>query len=402
MSMWDGNELERRTMARVAATGFVPAINVKHLATQSEFDVYAFLPMAGGFKRLMVQCTTASPDSDKLSALKAYAGSFNADHAVFVTEKKAHETTEELADVHDIELLSENANAAKSSCTIEGRQLDVQAHMSDREEMIRSFLRGLAWLRRLALQQKKTSAEAQQVVDTWNDLDQAFLETNPFRRLQDLYDIHNREPELARKCSAAEDLAATPYEALRQAMVFGEGKYSQSALAVQTINRTHTLITFAECACAVAEGATIPNYLNDPRGRRGDLIQDLSDRDSRMAFATVAFEFIYGFGGLWSGNGQSIAPELASLAGVTVEDINDARSRIDTLLRDAGMREFIKSFDEEFGSWECFALLPYFSKGIGVRRLKTLGATLDGWLWDNWHEASEEHERACRTYEKKH
>jgi hypothetical protein len=70
MSMWEGKELERRTTARVAGMGFVPAINVVHRGTQSEFDMYAFLPHQDGFKRLMVQCTTASPDATKVAALR--------------------------------------------------------------------------------------------------------------------------------------------------------------------------------------------------------------------------------------------------------------------------------------------------------------------------------------------
>lgn len=402
MSMWDGRELERRTTARVAGTGFVPAVNVVHRATQSEFDVYAFLPQQGGFRRLMVQCTTAFPDATKVAALKGYAATFHADHAVFVTTRKPHATVAASAATHGVHLLSEDANASTHSCTIDGVQLDVRAPLTPREEAICQFLRGIAWLRRVALEHRHNSAEAKQVVDTWGELDEVFLTADPFVRLQKLYDIHNAEPALAQKCAAAENLADTPYKALGRAMVYGEGTYSQSALAAQTMNRAYTLITFAECACAVTEGAAIPDYLDDPRGRRGRLIRALSDRDSRMAFATVAFDFIHGWGGLWSAEGHSIAPELAALAGVSEAAIDDARSRIDTLLRDAGMEVFIKSFDEDYGAWECFALLPYFSKGIGVRRLTALGAQLDGWLYQNWSLASCGHEAECRTYEEAH
>jgi len=401
MSMWDGSELERRTAARVAATGFIPATNVKHSSTQSEFDVYAFLPQEGGFRRLMVQCTTASVHADKLSALKAYADSFHADDAVFVTGKKPHETLDRLAQFHGVHLLSEHTDATTSSCSIADRRLDVQAELTDREEAICAFLRGIAWLHRVALEHRDDSVWAEKVVETWNALDEVFLIPDPFQRLQRLYDIHTDEPELARKCAAAERLADTPYNALFRAMVHGDGTYSQSALAVQTLNRTHTLITFAECACAAAEGAAIPGYLDDPRGRRGPLIRSLADRDSRMAFATAAFEFIYGWGGLWSADGHSIAPELAALAGVSVADIRDARRRIDTLLRDAGMNEFIKSFDPDYGSWECFALLPYFSKGIGVHRFALGGAALD-WPFSAWRDAAREHAECCREYETSH
>ena len=117
----------------------------------------------------------------------------------------------------------------------------------------------------------------------------------------------------------------------------------------------------------------------------------------------VAFDFIYGWGGLWSAEGQSIDGDLARLAGVTVEDVIDARSRIDTLLRAEGMGEFIKSFDEKYGSWECFALLPYFSKGIGIRRFQAEERqVLQGFPWDRWRHASEQVEAQCKKYEQSH
>ena len=172
---WEANELERRTAARVAGIGFVPAVNVVHRETQSEFDVYAFLPQEGGFERLMVQCTTSAPDNDKLSALKTYAGSFHANHCVFVTTRKPHETKERLAQIHGVDLVSESEHAERHRCTISGRTLDVHADLTAREEAIVQFLRGIAWLRRVALDRREDSPEAEQVVQTWNALDEVWL-----------------------------------------------------------------------------------------------------------------------------------------------------------------------------------------------------------------------------------
>jgi len=402
-TMWDANELERRTAARVAGMGFIPAVNVVHRETQSEFDVYAFMPKEGGFERLMVQCTISSPSADKLSALKAYANSFHANHAVFITATKPHRTKERLAEKVGVELLSEAKYASKHSCIISGRTLDVRAELSVRERAILQFLRGIAWLRRVAFDCRQASPEAEQVVETWNALDEVSLIPDPFQRLQQLYEIHFDEPQLSQKCAGAEGLADDPYDALWNALVLGEGSYTHSALAAQTLNRAHTLITFSECACRVAEGESVPKYLDDPRGRRGKLIRALADRRRRHAFAVVAFDFIYGWGGLWSAQEESIDGDLARLAHVTVEHVADACSRMDTLLRDEGMREFTKPFESMGATWESFALLPYFAKGIGAKRFYAeKGIRLVGRPWFAWQVASSEHEQACERYEKEH
>ena len=90
MPMWEGRELERRTAARVATAGFAPAINVTHSRTQSEFDVYAFLPKPESLGRLMVQCSVPRPKHEKLSALKGNAATFGARHMLYVTEDNPH------------------------------------------------------------------------------------------------------------------------------------------------------------------------------------------------------------------------------------------------------------------------------------------------------------------------
>lgn len=400
---WEPNELERRTAARVAGIGFVPALNVMHWATGSEFDVYAFLPHEDTFDRLMVQCTTSAPDADKIRALKTCALDFGANHWVFVTTRKPHETKAAMAEWHGIELLSESGHAAKHQCEIAGRVLDVHKRLTPREWAICHFLRGIAWLRRVALESREKSAEAKQVVSTWNALDEVFLTSDPYRRLQMLYDLHYEEPALAQRCAGAEGLAATAHRGLWNAMVLGDGTYTQSALAVQTINRAHTLITLAECACRTAQGEAVPDYLDHPEGRRGKLIRDLADKRGRAAFAVVAFELVYGWGGLWSAEGSSIVPDLAAIAEVDEADINDARTRIDTLLRDAGMGEFIKDFSPDYARWECLALLPYFSKGVGVSRFRAEhGLGLDGKPFAGWLEAAVQHADQCKAYEQNH
>lgn len=400
MSTWEDNELERRTAARVAGMGFIPAVNVTHRETDSEFDVYAFLPQEDGFDRLMVQCTTASPSPDKVRALKTCAQDFGANHWVFITTRKPHESQLQMAEFHDIEWLSESERADNHSATIAGRKLDVRAPLSAREKAISRFLRGISWLRRVAYEDREESCEAESVVQTWNALDQIFLIPDAFERLQNLYDIHNSRPRLSQACAARENLGPDPETALWNAMVYGVGRYTQSALAAQTTNRVFTLVTFAECACRVAAGDTIPAYLDDPRGRRGPLIRALAERSARHAFATAAFDFIYAWGGLWSASGISIASALAELCGTTLTSIRDARGRIETLLRDAGMEKVIEDFDKDYGKWECMKLLPYFTKGIGVRRFREEGmAALDGWLWDGWANESIKFEEECKNWE---
>ncbi len=402
-TMWEARELERRTAARVAAAGFAPALNVIHADTQSEFDVYAFLPQQAGFRRLMVQCSLGPPSSEKLSALKANADSFGADYALYVTAGVPHQTQMNLAEVHGVKLLSESAASDLATADVAGATIDAQRPLSLREEFIVRFLRCLARLRRLALDYRDASPACKKLVGVWNSLDQVSLIHDPFERLATLYEIHFGAPKLAEECALAEGLGPTGMRALKQAYAYNRGTYTQTALAVQTLNRVHTLIAFCECACLLAQGAALPSLLADERGRRGPLAQWLSGLPAPHRLAIVAFEFVYGWGGLWRAMAATVRDRIAEAVGITPEEVDDMRGYVDHLFRDEGMGSFIKQVRYLEAEWESLALLPYFSKGIGVRRLEMeTGVQLVGDPWSRWKKARIELGTECEQYERGH
>ena len=402
MSMWDGRELERRTAARVAKAGFAPAINVIHADTRSEFDVYAFLPQPASLERLMVQCSVPRPNHEKLSALKGNASTFGADHMLYVTESMPHQDQCTLADTHGIELITEDG-AGRGTASIAGTTIDVQATPTVREAAIRTHLQCLSWLRRVALDARSSSSACAALVDIWNRLNGVSLIEDPFERLLELYEIHYAAPKLAENCAVAEGLASTGRAALKRAYAYNGGSYTQSALAVQTLNRTHTLIAFCECACLVALGHAVPQALDDPVGRRGALLRWLAQRPSRHKLGIVAFEFVYGWGGLWSISGVDCAPHIANAVGISVADLHSMRGCVDHLLRSQGMGTFIKPVSYRTNEWEALALLPFYAKGIGIRRLELeTGQQFNTETCMNWKQAFDHLRTECQQYETAH
>lgn len=402
MSMWDGRELERRTAARAATAGFAPAINVTHSRTQSEFDIYAFLPTPQSLERLMVQCSVPRPTHDRLSALKGNADTFRANHMLYVTEGNPHPTQVALAGEHGVELVGEHTDAV-GVATFAGATIDVQSSLSLREKTILTHLRALAWLRRVALDASGHSEAADKLLEVCKQLDEVSLVSDPFDRLTELYKIHYYAPKLAEECALAEGLATSGRRALKNAYASNCGTYTQSALAAQTLNRTHTLIAFCECACLVALGEQVPDALDAAAGRRGGLIRWLSEQPSRHKLAIVAFELVYGWGGLWCFDGVSCAPAIACAVDIDEADLHGMRECVDRLLRAEGMDKFIKPVSYKGHSWEALALLPFYAKGIGVERLEQEEqCCFKSPMRDRWVAAAIDLQSRCNAYEKSH
>lgn len=403
MSMWEGRQLERRTAARVAGSGFAPAINVVDPDTQSEFDIYAFLPGDGEFRRLMVQCSVSAPSSQKLAALKTYASSFGADDALYVTARTPHRAQISLAKKIGVALVSESDNSPLNSANIAGRTIDVQQSLSVQEKAIVAFMQCIARLRRVALDRRNESCAAEKVVEVLNELDRVALMKDPFERLSHLYRVHEQYRKLTQECALAENLASTARRACYRAYAYNEGTYTQSALAAQTLNRTHTLISYCECACLVAAGTSVPDEIASAGGRIPSLIEWLSRRTGRHLLALVAFEFVYGFGGLWSIMGQDVAPFIESATGATKGQIQSMKSYINHIFRARGMNEFIKQVEYQDTTWENLVFLPCFSKGIGLRRVELeTGDSFCGSPWDDWRRAATDLVERCKEYQRNH
>ncbi len=402
MAEWEGRELERRTAARMATAGFVPVLNVRHAEFNQEFDIYAFSPHEDGVRRILAQCTTAPPDSQKIAALCGWARSFHVDDALFVTSRNPHDNQANVAAFQRITLLSEHPDSTFHEAIIDNRTLRVGAALSARENAIVRFLRGMSSLRRVSLDRRSQCDEAKRVAGVWAKLDEVALEADPFARLERLYSIHFKHSRLAEQCALAEGLGDSGGKALKAAYAYGRGTFTQSALAVQTLNRVHTLIALCECSCLVSAGVTIPDDYS--RGRTGPLIQSLSVRPFRHLLGMFAFELVYGWGGMWpEAYEQRFMEHFGQNIGASPNELRWLIEFVNDLFCTAGHEGFILRPPWHGMGWYNVLLLPFFAKGIGVRRLESeLGVALSGWPWDAWRRASYEAEKRCRQYEQSH
>jgi len=397
-TMWQANELERRTAARLATAGFVPFINVKDPGTRSEFDIYAFLPRADGVERLLVQCSYPAPNSQKLAALRGYAEIFGAPYTLFVTCGKPHDDQIELARKFKVVLLSEAGDANMGCGVVAERKLDVVAPLSCREKAIVSYLRCVAWLRRVAYGKRHTCGECETTVSVWNKLDQVPLTRDPFERLCTLYDLHFSFPTLSQECASAESLAPTPRGALKEAYAYGKGTFTQSALAAQTHNRVQTLMALSECACLLAGGATLPSSLHD---RRSKFIRELAQRPFRHLLGLFAFLLVHEWGGFWHNENEAAVKErIASHVGVAEQDIDQMIEFANRLFPGDGQPGFMAHVRYSTAEWDNIVLLPYFAKGIGLRRVEC-GSKIKFTVfpWADWKSSSERLEAKCKAYE---
>jgi len=129
----------------------------------------------------------------------------------------------------------------------------------------------------------------------------------------------------------------------------------------------------------------------------------LAQQSARHKLAEAAFDFVYGWGGLWSKDGVSIAEPLAASTGVTPEEVLQMKGCISRLFRAEGMGEFIKAVNVPGASWEALILLPYFAKGVGVRRFEAeTGLRFGSQPWQGWKDASRVLEQECKAYEQCH
>lgn len=407
MSKWEANDLERRTAARMSSCGFVPVTNVKHYATQSEFDIYAYHAKPDSVHRTMVQCTTeASPDADKTLAVKGYAATYGLDDQLLVLTCKPHEQKVGLTAEHGIHLLSDHQHSTSKSAEIDGCTIDVSLPHTDREQLIVSFMMGMAHLRRKVTAIKNSqnwrAPIAQKVEDVWRAIEEAPLdkeppERKPFVRLGKLYKIYFDDPELARNCAHDEKLAKTPYEALWNAMVLGHGEVAQAALAVQTLNRLHTIIAFCECACLAAGGAEVPDDF-EYGGKIKQLIEWLMKKDSRHLLGRFAFELLHGWGGMWIDAYHDLfLDRLCEDIRASEEDVAEMIGFVDSVFTG-----FIMECHPEAGDFHTVLLLPYFAKGIGVRRFRAeFGESLSSFPWSSWSSRSLSYQNQCKQWEEK-
>lgn len=404
MSAWDANELERRTAARLSVAGFVPALNVVHLETQSEFDVYGIRLQPDAVSRLMVQCSVPSPNATKLMALRGYAWCFGVEACLLVSVHDLHEDQQALAELAQITVLSEEQGADFAATTLHGIPLSAHTTLTPREEAIARFLRCMAWLRRIALDCRRQNPTCEQVVQTWRQLDGIALLPDPFERLCALYEIHGSNRRLAEECALSEGLATTGRDALKQAYAYNQGTYTQSALAVQTLNRIHTIITLAECACLVAGGRQVPPVVYSASSNAADEIVEFSRHPARHLLAWFVFEFLYGWGGFWQEfNIDPFREDIAQCIGASPEQVDEMIALINRVFGTQQGGEFVVSAGWSETRWRNLTLLPYFAKGIGVRRIEDeSGLTFDDTPWREWKISSLDLERDLRQWETSH
>jgi hypothetical protein len=224
----------------------------------------------------------------------------------------------------------------------------------------------------------------------WKDLDGVPLLTDPFERLEQLYEIHWSVPKLAEECALGEGLATTGREALKRAYAYGDGTYTQSALAAQTLNRAYTLVSLCECACLVASGEQVPGALDAQSGRRGPIIRSLAERPHPHLLGPFVFELLCGWGGFWPlGVEQPFKETIASTIGAGPAQVDDLLGFINSLFRSAGMGNFVKEVEYRGVKWRNMLLLPYFAKGIGVRRIESEARQEITWApWVDWKDDS--------------
>ncbi len=388
----------------MAAAGLVPALNVKDADTQSEFDIYAFRASPTSVQRVMVQCSHPAPRSEKLSALKGYAPSFGADDCLYVTATKPHPTQSTLAQRLGVALITEDHRSRDSETVIAGCAIDVQAPLSAREEAIIHFLRCLARLRRVALGGRSRHPACETVVNTWNALDGVPLIADPFERIERLYQIHYSAPNLAEDCALSEGLAAEGPPALKQAYAYNGGTYTQSALALQTLNRVQTLISLCECACQVSAGAVVPDFLDQEGGRRGPIIRSLAQKPYRHLLGAFAFEFVFGWGGFWPAQCETeVKSGIAAALGCPCPGVDLLVQYVDSLYKTEGMGQFVKRVGYGDVWWHNMLLLPFFAKGIGLLRIQDEGGSApSGSPWDEWRADVLRRAGECELYERDH
>ncbi|MCE5238390.1 hypothetical protein LLH23_07835 [bacterium] len=405
MSKFDSNDLERRTAARLSSAGFVPVLNVIHRGSNSEFDIYAYHPHPDSVHRLMVQCTTSSPGNEKMAALKGNAISFDCQHWMFVTRRKPHPTKLSLAEAHGTVLLEERGDIC--SGTVDDCLIDLAPPPTDREMLITSAMMGFAYLRQearspsLPPRTDRARDAVSRVDELWKRLEEVPLTTDPFRRLEALYGIYESAPEISADCAEAEDLADDRYKALFEAFAKGRGSVTQCALALQTLNRLQTIVALCECACLVSD-ADIPSDFQFG-GKISNLIRSLRSEKYRHLLARFAFELLYAWGGMWLDEHADVFwNRIANDVGVKVAEAQRIKEFLNRLFQSIGV-SFIRPVESGGVTWHNLYLLPYFIKGVGIRRMeRELSCTFDRSPCSQWRNCSVAYEGKCRAWEEKH
>jgi hypothetical protein len=114
-----------------------------------------------------------------------------------------------------------------------------------------------------------------------------------------------------------------------------------------------------------------------------------------------------GWGGLLAvsdkGLREHLGPRIAKAVEVAPRDIADLTEFVNRVFRDLGMGRVIKAVNWYDASWESFYLLPFFAKGIGVKRLAAEGVAIPPTRpWTDWLNEADKLERQCRAWEEAH
>lgn len=407
MAQWEGPELERRTAVRLFSAGFVPVLNVRHQATNSEFDVYAYHAHEDCVTSVLVACSTTLK-ANKLYQLDSQARVFDLDHKLFVSEPSPGEDQTELLKMMDgLAFVSEDPNCGCDTAEIDGCVIDVQCELSPREQLMMMSLRVQSHLHdRVRSKEARGNELAERIKWTWYNIECAGSISCPFKRLAELYDIHFRNPCLSADCALTEKLhPSDKFAALKKAYAENEGHYTQSALACQTLNRTLTLITLSECACRVNGGMPLPEtFLNPDReskeGRVIPLIKWMSEQPFLHKFGRFAFALLHGWGGMSISDYNDVWRQvLADDVGCEPVEIDTMIEFADHLIVRSGQQDgyFKKNIAYYDNVWSNVLLMPYYQKGIGVLRFAAEECDVDLSFWSQWSEDVIRLDREART-----